>query len=340
MTTTGAEAPPLALLIRNGLVIVLFLAILALSLRLLFVIGPLRPPPQPRYRGGTTTTNNTKPPTTTNASTNSNDSDPLAAYEIDDADTNANNAPQIPTLPTRPGHMLIVLGSGGHTAEMLAMLERLDAGTFVRSWGRRTWVVGEGDELSARRAREFEAGLVGRVRGGERGEGEGEGAGGGEGVRRRNVRVWDGEGEEEGGGGESGADTGTGTHTGTHALAPLPRARRIHQPLHSTPLTALYTLISALKLLQHNPPDMILTNGPATGAIVVLASVLLRVLGLADLHGLRTVYVESWARVRGLSLSGRLLVRLGLVDRFVVQWEGLLGKEGTGGRGEFRGVLV
>lgn len=49
---------------------------------------------------------------------------------------------------------------------------------------------------------------------------------------------------------------------------------------------------------------------------------------------MRTVYVESWARCRTLSLTGRLLDTLG-VDRFLVQWEGLVDM----GR-EFRGVLV
>jgi beta-1,4-N-acetylglucosaminyltransferase len=51
---------------------------------------------------------------------------------------------------------------------------------------------------------------------------------------------------------------------------------------------------------------------------------------------MRTIYVESWARVRRLSLSGRILVWV--VDRFLVQWEGLEGV--GGGKGEFIGVLV
>jgi beta-1,4-N-acetylglucosaminyltransferase len=49
---------------------------------------------------------------------------------------------------------------------------------------------------------------------------------------------------------------------------------------------------------------------------------------------MRTIYVESWARVRRLSLSGTILV--GVVDRFLVQWEGLRGL----GRAEYIGVLV
>jgi len=54
---------------------------------------------------------------------------------------------------------------------------------------------------------------------------------------------------------------------------------------------------------------------------------------------LRTVYVESWARVKKLSLSGVLLERV--VDRFVVQWPQLAeGGKGRRRRREYLGVLV
>ena len=87
-------------------------------------------------------------------------------------------------------------------------------------------------------------------------------------------------------------------------------------------------------------PDIVLTNGPGTGGIVVLASILLRFLDFwatgANKPGkMTTVYVESWARVRELSLSGNLLLMV--VDRFVVQWPQL---QGLGGRAEYRGWLV
>lgn len=87
-------------------------------------------------------------------------------------------------------------------------------------------------------------------------------------------------------------------------------------------------------------PDIILTNGPGTGVIVVLASMLLRFLDFwamgANKPGkMMTVYVESWARVRELSLSGKLLLKV--VDRFLVQWPQL---KGLGGRAEYRGWLV
>lgn len=55
-------------------------------------------------------------------------------------------------------------------------------------------------------------------------------------------------------------------------------------------------------------------------------------LGLGDT---RTIYVESFARVKSLSLSGRMLYAF--VDRFIVQWPGLVQKYP---RAEYHGVLI
>jgi len=85
-------------------------------------------------------------------------------------------------------------------------------------------------------------------------------------------------------------------------------------------------------------PDLILMNGPATATILVWASVILRFFGFGEAGSrgqMRTIYVESWARVKKLSLSGRLLCWV--VDRVLVQWPQL---DGALGRGEYRGVLV
>lgn len=69
-------------------------------------------------------------------------------------------------------------------------------------------------------------------------------------------------------------------------------------------------------------PDVVLTNGPATGLIVVLAAWGLKLWYGQALEGkLYNIYVESFARVSGLSLSGRIIDRLGLADKFLVQWE-------------------
>lgn len=200
--------------------------------------------------------------------------------------------------PSKTSHILIVLGSGGHTAEMLSMLRTLEP----QRYSHRTYVFSSGDALSASRAAAFENQLYLKT-------------------------VTQEEKEEE--------------STGTWEVVEVPRARNIHQPLWSTPLSALICLKACFSVLYPHGefigfPDLILTNGPGTGVIVVMASLVLKVLGVSGTRDkMSTIYVESWARVSTLSLSGRLL--LYNVNRFFVQWDGLKGK---GGRAEYRGFLV
>ncbi|KAF2759652.1 oligosaccharide biosynthesis protein Alg14 like protein, partial [Pseudovirgaria hyperparasitica] len=185
----------------------------------------------------------------------------------------SSRAKPAPRIRGSPTHILIVLGSGGHTAEMLTILRDLDPSTYTN----RTYVVGSGDAFSASHARKFEAQLEQRH-----------------------------------------AKTG-GTCTWRYAIVTVPRARRVHQSLLTTPVSALQCLWCCLQLLRNAEagyPDLILTNGPGTGVIVVLASLVLRLCnvgGASSQDKMRTLYIESWARVKSLSLSGRLLLRV--VDR-------------------------
>ncbi|KAF2997310.1 UDP-N-acetylglucosamine transferase subunit [Curvularia kusanoi] len=249
---------------------------------------------------------------------------------------NARLRPRQPRLRARPAcaRVLVVLGSGGHTHEMFALLRGLDARKYVS----RTYVVSSGDAFSAGRAVAFETGLEARWNGGD-GDGRGQGRG---------------QGQESGMEGVGAASFLAARKTGVDAdaesrlrcvgpgaydIATIPRARRIHQPLYTTPFSALVSLAMAFKpLLAPDPPALIVTNGPATAVIVVLAAFILRffdVRGVESKGLCRTVYVESFARVKTLSLSGKLLVHV--VDRFLVQWEEL---KGYGGRAEYCGILV
>ncbi|EME44733.1 glycosyltransferase family 1 protein [Dothistroma septosporum NZE10] len=197
-----------------------------------------------------------------------------------------------------PRHLLIVLGSGGHTAEMMAMLKRAvneKDGEMRLNWQDfplRTWVISSGDIISAARARAFEDTIM-----------------------------------------EEADDT-----VGTYNIEIVPRAREIHQPLYTAPISSLHCLRSCLGVLtRYGHPDLILCNGPATATILIFTSVLLRFFnigGCTTRGKMRTIYVESWARVKKLSLSGWLLSRV--VDRFLVQWPQLEGR----GRAEYIGVLV
>lgn len=183
-----------------------------------------------------------------------------------------------------------------------------------RLFTHRTYVVSSGDSFSAQKARDFE--------------------------------------------GQLGSTTSNPSPTTpSYTIATIHRARKIHQPLLTTPFSSLRCLRDSLRVLrQHDRyPDLVLTNGPGTGVIVVLASIILLFFGF---HGptisipsspsspsslssssspqshhptgrMRSVYIESWARVRTLSLSGRILKPL--VDRFLVQWPQLATSEDHGG---------
>ena len=127
-------------------------------------------------------------------------------------------------------------------------------------------------------------------------------------------------------------------HLPSYTLHFVPRARRIHQPLLTTPLSSLRCLLASISLLHSLPtyPDLILLNGPATSAILLLAALVVRYFDWRrrTRGKLRSIYIESWARVRRLSLSARIITTLGAADRVLVQWEGLAGK------GEYRGCLI
>ena len=177
-----------------------------------------------------------------------------------------------------PAHLMVVLGSGGHTAEMLNILANVN----IRDFNRRTYVISSGDGFSAQKAKDFES--------------------------------------------EHGSLD--------YEIVTVRRARRVHQSMFTAPLFSLLCLYDSLSILS-TTPDLILTNGPGTGVCVVFAAILRLFFG-ADRSKMRSVYIESWARVKSLSLSGRILKPF--VDRFIVQWPELVEVEGK--RVEYAGHII
>lgn len=228
---------------------------------------------------------------------------------------------QSATTSYRSAHLLIVLGSGGHTAEMLNILSTtLPLLQTPFSFTHRTYVVSSGDSFSLEKAHEFESSF---------------------------------------------ADSNkTTTNTTTYDVVTVHRARKVHQSLLTAPVSSLRCLWDCILILKGSHPDLqraksargfpdlILTNGPGTGVIVILASIILLFFGFSGKYSskdsqatsqgaieagrMRSIYIESWARVQTLSLSGRLLKPL--VGRFIVQWPQLVEKEGQ--RVEYIGPLI
>lgn len=238
---------------------------------------------------------------------------------------------------------------------MLSLLTGLNPAYYTY----RSYVVGSGDEFSAGRAREFERGIAGR--GEKKGEEEEEEE---EVEEEEEDKEYKEEAEKENYN-ASFTTTRKGpkiehpsttkkkkkkkrNNNSAYTIHTVPRARQIHQPLLTSPLTSLRCLRACLTLLLRHPtgyPDLILTNGPATSLVLILASTILRYFsflpfvsraGRGGEGGMRVIYVESWARVKRPSLSGRIIVWCGLCDRVLVQWKGLQDR----GWGEYKGVLV
>ncbi|KAH9972420.1 oligosaccharide biosynthesis protein Alg14-like protein [Lactifluus volemus] len=209
-------------------------------------------------------------------------------------------------VPRRRGsketcHLAVFLGSGkvhrsGHSSEALSLISALD---FSR-YSPRTYLVSEGDSLSEQKVVALE-----RLK-----------AASTPSLATLEIEI------------------------GGYQIITIPRARRVHQNTLTIPLAMIRSLLSALyhvtlapRLPGHSSSfDVLLLNGPGTCFVLCVAVYVNRFLGLPSP---RLFYVETFARVRTLSLTGKLLRPI--VDRFIVQWPELLQ---DGGRGECHGWLV
>lgn len=174
------------------------------------------------------------------------------------------------------GHLMVLLGSGGHTGEMIRLLQTTNLEKM-----KITWLVSSGDSTSLEKVKNIEH-----------------------------------------------------TASSNSTYITLKRARTVGQPWLLSVFTTLSSILSTLNALLHQKsyPDVLLINGPGTCVPVAYVLFVMKFLGLCRT---RIVYVESLARVSGLSLSGRLV--LPVSDRFLVQWEQLADQYQ---RAEFYGILV
>jgi len=105
------------------------------------------------------------------------------------------------------------------------------------------------------------------------------------------------------------------------SFATIPRSREVRQSWFTSAFTTAAACVHAALLVSKKRPDVILCNGPGTCVPVCLSAfVVCRVLRLNP--GCRQLFVESFCRVKSLSLTGRMLYLF--VDRFFVQWTELL----------------
>lgn len=200
-----------------------------------------------------------------------------------------------PAAPRR-ARTVVVLGSGGHTAEMLRLLRKLDFDRYAP----RTYVVAATDAMSAAKAETFE-----RQRAEQGGAASRAGAA---------------EGASASAAGGGSASAGAPPPSCPYRVVRIPRSREVGQSFVTSVFTTLWAMAFAAWVAAAARPDVVLTNGPGTCLPVVLAAKALWLLGAC--RG-KVIYVESIARVYRLSLTGKILYALRLADAFFVQWEEL-----------------
>ncbi|PWN45258.1 Alg14-domain-containing protein [Ceraceosorus guamensis] len=133
-----------------------------------------------------------------------------------------------------------------------------------------------------------------------------------------------------------------------YAVKVLPRARAVKQSFLTSPITTIISFASCFQLIGRAPLsagtaatfnthafDVVLMNGPGTCVPLVAAVYVLRFVGMPSP---KLLYVESFARVKSLSLTARILRPF--VDRFVVQWPEAAGKAGHREGAVCKGWLV
>ncbi|RDW91495.1 hypothetical protein BP5796_02660 [Coleophoma crateriformis] len=235
-----------------------------------------------------------------------------------------------PVAHGEPVHFLAVFGSGGHTSEMMSLLRNFD----VTRYTQRTYIYSSGDEFSREKARLVEQKLQSKCRPGFK-----------QTLETKDLK----DDSDEARLPEPSPAGRVDPITGCWTAECVSRARKIHQPIYTAPWSSLLCFIDCIRVLikskSNKPlqtyPDVILINGPATAVILVFASYFLKFFGLAPREKMKIIYMESFARVRTLSLSGKILLRLHLCDQFLVQWEilrDLLRQQGY--NADWRGFLV
>jgi beta-1,4-N-acetylglucosaminyltransferase len=181
------------------------------------------------------------------------------------------------TKRTKPSRTLAVLGSGGHTSEMLRLLSSLNQQNFEPLY----YVVASTDTTSINRFEKFC--------------------------------------EQD----------DTGSQFDKPRLKPprddhiynIPRAREVGQSYITSVFTTILSILSSAHIILKVKPDILIINGPGTCIPIALWTYIGRSLGICE--G-KIVFCESFCRVNSISLTGKLLIKLNVVDLFLIHWQELM----------------
>lgn len=102
----------------------------------------------------------------------------------------------------------------------------------------------------------------------------------------------------------------------TYKIKKISRCRHVHQSYLSSIYPTLYSFFECIPILYKTKPELILTNGPGTCVPICIVAFLFKCFFIN--RKCKIVFIESFCRVKSLSLSGKIL--LFISDFFVVQW--------------------
>ncbi|KAG0237429.1 UDP-N-acetylglucosamine transferase subunit [Actinomortierella wolfii] len=212
----------------------------------------------------------------------------------------------------------VYLGSGGHTAEMIQLMSGLNRDKY---WPRH-YIVGWDDDASVAKVHALEQ------------------------QRFQEQCLF-----EQTNASNTVCSIKPTAWTKGYTIHRVPRSRYVHQSFLTTPFTLLYSMSVAIPMVirlscrqrkkqqhqkqQKQPSSVLLMNGPGTCLALALAVILARMIGIPDNETPDLFFIESFARVKTLSLAGKLLYPL--VDHFLVQWPTLAERYP---RAQYIGILV
>lgn len=187
----------------------------------------------------------------------------------------------------RPSRTLAVLGSGGHTTEMIRLLSSLNKHHFKPLY----YVVASTDTTSISRLNNY--------------------------IKCQN----------------NNSEVSTTCSTKSkeqcyylirptdNEIFTIPRAREVGQSYFTSIFTTLQSIISSAHIIFKTKPDLLIINGPGTCLPIAFWTFIGRIIGLCQ--G-KIIFCESFCRVNTLSLTGKILVKLNMVDLFLVHWQELM----------------
>ncbi|KAA0190363.1 hypothetical protein HAZT_HAZT003091 [Hyalella azteca] len=189
---------------------------------------------------------------------------------------------------------LVVLGSGGHTSEMLKLVAGLDRARYHPQ----VFVIANTDKLSRDRLNGLsKQNITSNETPPSMAKNQGLAGNGGYELRSRKKFANEASDLDK--------QRPKREQAETEAIVEIiPRSREVGQSYVTSVFTTIFASLCALKIVVKHRPDLIIVNGPGSCVPVCMCGLLLRMLAICNA---RITFVESLCRVRSLSLTGKIL---------------------------------